>query len=141
MTVSRRREMPVTYQIDEKTSIIQTRCYGNVTLSDVLNHLHALACAPNCPERLHVLLDVSESAFVPESQQLRDVSHEIGKMRDKVQFDDCAIVASSDVLFGMSRMFEVFASPWFRDIRVFRTLGEAESWLTSRQSLTNYQST
>jgi hypothetical protein len=32
----------------------------------------------------------------------------------------------------MMRMFEVFAEDYFRETRVFRTVGEAELWLASQ---------
>jgi len=85
-----------------------------------------------------VLLDLSESASVPESRQLQDVSQQIGRIRQTVRFGACAIVAPSDVLFGMSRMFEVLAEKWFRETRVCRARAEGEAWLTSR-SKSNYQ--
>ena len=68
------------------------------------------------------------------------MSYQIGRLRQKVRFDACAIVADKDVLFGMSRMFEVFAEKWFHEIRVWRTREGAETWLTSRSALTNKQS-
>ncbi len=121
--------MPVIYRINGKKRLIHTRCIGKVTPADILYHFQSLARDPECPDRLDVLLDLSESTSVPESHQLHDVREEIGRIRDKVQFDDCAIVAPTDVLFGMSRMFEAFASQWFHEIRVYRTLVEAEAWL------------
>ena len=40
-----------------------------------------------------------------------------------------AIVASKDVEFGMARMVELLADESPTEIRVFRAVGEAESWL------------
>jgi len=132
--------MPVTYRIETTRRVIYTRCIGNVTLDEVLDHFRLLERDPECPDRMDVLLDLSESASVPESHQLRDVSNQIGRIRQRVRFDACAIVAGSDVLFGMSRMFEVFAEKWFRATCVCRTRAEAEAWLTSRSAAINQQS-
>lgn len=127
--------MPVTYRIDKTRGVIYTNCVGNVTLDEVFEHFRILERDPECPARLDVLLDLSACTSVPDKHQLRDVSSQISRIRDKVQFEDCAIVAGNDVLFGMSRMFEVFASAWFREILVCRTRDKAESWLTSRRRL------
>jgi hypothetical protein len=132
--------MPVTYRIDKTNRIIYTACSGSVTPEEVFDHFRALAQDPERPDRLNVLLDLSESASVPESQQLLDVVHQIGGISARVQFDACAIVASRDVLFGMSRMFGVFAEKWFRTIHICRTRDEAEAWLIAQSSFNNQQS-
>ena len=41
-----------------------------------------------------------------------------------------AFYVVTDALFGMMRMFEVFAEGQFRKTQAFRTVGEAEVWLT-----------
>lgn len=101
--------MPVTYHIDEDSKLIRTNCIGNVTLVEVLDHFRTLVQDPECPDRLDVLLDLSDNTSVPESYELREVSSEIGRIADKLQFGACAIVATNDLLFGMCRMFEAFA--------------------------------
>jgi hypothetical protein len=126
--------MPVTYEIDKTKQIIRTRCAGNVTFEEVIGHFPELERDPDCPDRLDVLLDLSDLASLPQSDQLRAVSHEIDRVRGRVRFDACAIVASKDAVFGIARVFEVFAEEGFRVTRVFRTVDEAEAWLASQQS-------
>jgi hypothetical protein len=126
--------MPVRYQIDQTKGIIRTKCSGDVTLEDVLDHFRTLQSDPECPSRLDVLLDFSEWTSEANGAQLRTVSHAIAGVRDRIEFDACAIVAPTDLLFGVGRMFEVFAEEWFRAIHVFRSAGDAEAWLNSQQS-------
>ena len=126
--------MPVAYEIDQARGLIRTRCIGNVTLEEVLGHFPTLAQDPGCPARLDVLLDLSEMTAMPEPYQLREISDEIGRVSDRVRFDACAIVAPSDVLYGLLRMFEVFAEKQFRTTCVFREIGEAEAWLLAELS-------
>ena len=59
-----------------------------------------------------MLLDLSEITSLPTSSQLSAVTTEIARVRPRVQFDGCAIIASRDALFGMARMFEVFAESY-----------------------------
>ena len=126
--------MPVTYQIDKTKRIIHTRCIGPVTIKDVIDHFRVLGRDPNCPDHVDVLLDLSEQTSIPTNENLRDVTREIGRIQNNVQFGACAIVACSDALFGMLRMLEVFTEEYFRESHVFRTTSEAEAWLVLHTS-------
>jgi hypothetical protein len=126
--------MPVTYKIDKARGIIRTKCSGKVTFEEVLNHLRFLQRDPECPVCLDVLLDSTECRSEPAAEQLRTVSGAIRSIQFRVQFDACAIVAETDVLFGIARMFEVFAEERFRVTEVFRSVTDAEAWLSSQQS-------
>jgi len=125
--------MPITYQIDSEKGLIHTRCVGDVTLTDVVGHFRTLERDPECPGRLDVLLDLSEMTSVPKSEEMRAASYEVSSVRSTVRFDHCAVVAVADAIFGMARMFAVFAEPWFAEILVFRERHEAEAWLSSRR--------
>src|SRR5262245_24893087 len=125
--------MAVTYQIDRANRIIRTRCQGDVTLEEVINHFRALEQDTDCPNYLDVLLDVSENTSLPKKGNLWDVTREIGRVRGRVQFGACALVARTAVRFGMHRMFGVFSEQYFRESRVFRTVIEAEEWLKSQR--------
>ena len=104
-------------------------------MEQVVDHFRMLEEDPACPGRLDVLLDLSETTSLPESTQLKVVSDEIGRIRSTIQFGACAIVATRDALFGMARMFEVFAAERFHETRVFRILDEAEQWLATSQRI------
>jgi hypothetical protein len=121
--------VPVTYTIDTKERLIRTRCMGMLKLAEVVEHFRELERDPECTDRLDVLLDVSEVQSLPSASQIRAAALEVKKIQKKVRFDACAIVAVTDALFGMLRMFEVMTQDYFRVIRVFRAVTEAESWL------------
>ncbi len=125
--------MPVTYYIDQ--GILYTRCAGNATFREVLDHFRVLEEDPALPNSLDVLLDLTQLDSLPESSQLRSVSSEIGRISDKVRFEALAVVASSDVLYGLCRMFEVYAQPHFRTIQVFRQLQEAAEWIAVQHAM------
>jgi hypothetical protein len=129
--------MPVTYRIDKVNGIIHTRCTGPVTIEEVVDHFRVLEQDPDCPKILDVLLDLSEQTSVPKKENLQAVTGEISRIRGRVQFGTCAIVACNDALFGMLRMFEVFAEQCFHQSRVFRTEREAEVWLASEHQTTS----
>ena len=126
--------MPVTYIIDASRKIIRTKCSSPLTFADVIGHFRALKEDLACSGHLDVLLDVSEADALPESRQLGAVGAELEGVRRKVQFGICAIVATRDAMFGMMRVFEVAASRYFRETRVFRDFDAAEAWLASKQA-------
>src|SRR5262249_25238530 len=123
--------MPVTYRIDKANRIIHTRCVGQVTIEEVIEHFRELERDPDGAGLLDVLLDLTEQTSIPKKEYLHEITREIERIRAKVRFGICAIAASTDALFGMLRMFEVFAEKQFQALRVFRTVREAAAWLAA----------
>ena len=123
--------MPIAYEIDQAQSLIHTRCVGDLRFHEVIGHFHTLAQDPAVPGRLNVLLDLTGVESFPTGGQLRSVSETVGEVRTAVTFGACAIVAPQPALFGMMRMFEVFAAQHFRAMRVFRDIATAADWLQS----------
>jgi hypothetical protein len=124
--------MSVTYQLNRKAGFIETQCTGDVTFEEVMGHFRELESDPLLPERLDVFLDLDKMTSVPGSDQLREVAGAVDRLRAKVEWRSCAILASSDAIFGISRMFEVFADGLFARTRVFRRREEAERWLNCK---------
>ena len=125
--------MPVTYQLDVANRLVHTTCTGPITVADLIDHFRVLEQDPACPNCVDVLLDVQAGTTAPKTADLRSVAREIARIRGRVQFGVCAIVASTDALFGMMRMFEVFTEENFHKTQAFRTIGEAEKWLDSQR--------
>jgi len=121
--------MPVTYQINHKAGFIETRCTGLVTFDEVMRHFEQLEAESSLTGRLDVLLDLTETTSLPETAQLQEVAQFVKRLKAKLEWGACAIVASRDALFGMSRIFEVFAESLFHRICVFRERKEAQQWL------------
>jgi hypothetical protein len=121
--------MPVTYKIYAAKELIRTTCTGNLNPEEVAEHFQTLARDPERPDRLNVLLDLSEVTSLPETQNLRQVGGQIEELLGSVRFGALAIVARNDAMFGMMRMFEVLAREYFIVTHVFRSVAEAEAWL------------
>ena len=122
--------MPVTYQIDQDRRRIHTRCAGEVLLSEVQQHFMALGQDPACPDSLDVLLDLSEMTNLPTGDQLGAVTVELARVAPRVRFRYCAIIAPRHALFGMARMFEVFAEKYFVATRVWRSVADGSGGST-----------
>ncbi len=126
--------MPIRYEIERIQRVIRTRCTGYVVLSEVIDHFRQLEHDPDCSKQLDVVLDLSTTTSLPSSDQLRAVGKEIGRIRDRVRFGDCAIVVSSDAVFAVAAEFGVHAAKAFRALKIFRRLDEAEVWLAGHPS-------
>ena len=126
-------EMPITYQLDVANSLICTHCTGHVTLAEVIGHFRELEADPRCPCHVDVLLDVTEEITIPTSDELRNIALAIAGVRRRVTFGICAIAASANALFGMMRVFGVFTEKYFQETQAFRTVGEANAWLTLKR--------
>jgi len=127
--------MPVLYAIDRKERVIRTRCVRDVTLREVIEHFRTLQRDPDCPDWLDVFLDLREITSMPVTGEIHAAAREISKTRNKVQFKICVVVAPSDAIYGMMRMFSVVAELYFTSVRVFRTAEEGEEWLESQRLL------
>lgn len=125
--------MPISYQIDRTAALIRTRCYGDVTLHEVLGHFRDLRQESALPKRLDVFLDMHEVTSRPTAEEIRIASKEPGALQGTVTFGCCAIVVDRDALFGMARMWGILAEGSFVSVNVFRSTTEAEAWLEAQR--------
>jgi len=121
--------MPVHHVIDRERSLIRTTCTGVMNLDEVSQHFRSLESERDLPNPLDVLLDLSDADSVPDAQQIQLIASEVGRLLNKIRWGACAIVATRDLVFGVSRVFEVRTEDYFSATQVFRDAGAAEKWL------------
>jgi len=127
--------MPIHHAIDRERSRIRTTCTGLVGLDEVFQHFRMLEDERQLPQPLDVLLDLSGISSVPDAAQIQSVAGVIWRMLDKVSWGNCAIVATSDLVYGVSRILEVRSEESFLATQVFREIDAAEGWLDSERAL------
>jgi hypothetical protein len=124
--------MPAYYKIDKERRIVMTSASGPLTLADALSHQQRL---------------VSDPDFDPTFSQLMDLSHitavdvNAADIRILAQANvfaptsHRAILITSDVGFGLARMFEVLReSAGEPGIEVFRDLDKALDWVLAKNT-------
>ena len=121
--------MPVFYTIDKTAHLIRTRCHGNVTLREVLDHFLALRNDPERAGNLDVLLDLREMTSSPTAKEIRQAGRGPDILRGVLRFGCCAILVDSEVMYGMARMWEMLVETSFAAVMVFRSAADAEAWL------------
>ena len=127
--------MPIRHEIDRERCLIRTTCAGAANLEEVLRHFRQLEAEGDLPDPLDVLLDLSAVDSVPESDQIQRIAAEISRMLGKIRWGICAIVATRDLVFGVSRVLEARSEEFFVATQVFRDAAAAEAWLGSERSL------
>ena len=128
--------MAIDYEIEPGPygwGIVRTLCSGEVDFAQVLEHFQVLEADPARPDRLDVLLDLTPIESLPDRGQVRGVTQEMASLLPAVGWGCIALVAHSDVGFGVARMLGTLLEEVFEETMVFRVRDEAEQWLTARQ--------
>jgi hypothetical protein len=66
---------------------------------------------------------------LPNVGQMRSAAERAAKASCKLRFGSIAIVAGTEEIFGMARVFETFTERLFARSAVFRSREAAERWL------------
>lgn len=124
--------MPISYEIDHDAGMIHTLATGTLTDEDVYAHKRRLLRDPRYRPGMQEIADVrgvSELAVTPEG--IRHMVAMDDRDADRLAGRRLAIVAGSDLVFGMARMYQQSAEQTAQRIGVFRTIDEGRAWLSA----------
>jgi len=118
--------MPVDHTIDADQEVVFTTLSGSVTFAEFARHLRALAADASFRPDMRELL-ISSEAVTDEF----DVNQIISFKQSHVWGEGArrALVADSDLAFGVFRMFQMTAEGKHGEIGLFRDVTEARRWL------------
>jgi len=118
--------MPITAELDRAAGIWELTTGTSVTLQEISD----LALANEWEGVNRLLWDLRAVREAPESTgELREAADFVKEMRSVFEGGRVAIVVTSDLDFGLARMFQVFAEGSGVDYQIFRDLGTARGWL------------
>jgi len=122
--------MAVQYSIRE--NVVTLEMAGTYEPQDVTRTFLEALADPACPNPAALLVDVSRSESLPSrpAAEIRKVAEFLGPYADRVG-GRVAVVAPSDVHFGLSRLGAAHSEKVGIDAQVFRTTAEALTWLES----------
>jgi len=122
--------MPIDYRIDVTRGMVLTTATGILTDQELMAHKRRLLGDAAFHGDLVELSDVRsvERLDVTPEGIGQFVQQDISDARKLEQYR-LAIVASEDVVFGMARMYQTRTSSHLPNVKVFRTLEDAEAWL------------
>ena len=122
--------MPASYTIDSDRKIVLSRIWGIATEDEIQEHGQRLRVDPEFRPDFRQLIDMSDVTEIRVgSEMVRDAARNQffspGVRR--------ALVATSDVAFGMARMYAIASENAGQTIKVFRDMKAAEAWLDQNQ--------
>jgi hypothetical protein len=119
--------VPISYKIDGGLCV--TTVAGEADLADVRAYLSARENDPARGGVIGTLIDVRGVTTLLSADDLRAIAKQRKQETDTSPGTRTAMLAGSDVVFGILRMYEAFTDGSNAAIRVFRDEGEARAWL------------
>ena len=120
--------MPVNYAFLGK--FLKLELVGKYQPDDVIKTFESAINDPKCPNPASLLVDVrrSETLATAPVPEIRRVAEYLGPFSARVG-GRVAVVASSDVHFGLSRLGSVYTEGVGVEAQVFRDVESATAWL------------
>jgi hypothetical protein len=117
----------IQYFRDEAHNRLITTADGLLTFEDINAHLDLEERNGdlNRPE----LIDARNATTNITAQEVRHLAHRAAGMLSRVRLGPTAIVTNNDLVFGMARMYSVFAESAGAVVEVFRDMEAASRWL------------
>jgi hypothetical protein len=117
----------ITYRFEGR--FLFTNIEGETSYEDVRLYLDRLLEDPRFRPGMPGLIDCRRVKSVFSILDLRRTAEE-SKKRPQMQVPGrAAVLASSNLIYGLLRMYEVFSEDNISETRVFRKLDEAMAWL------------
>lgn len=118
--------MPASYLIDQHRSLVFSRGWGVFTDEELLWHAETLRADPRFDPGFRQIvnfLDLTDVRVSPEGVRT------IAQINPFHTDSRRAVVVPSDLVFGLTRMFEAHSNSRPDQFRVFRTLEPAFEWV------------
>ena len=130
--------MPIAYRIDHDNKVVLARGYGLFTPGDVF-HYQTTAWSDPGLAGYNELIDMAHVTEVslPSAQRIQELASVAARMDAAEVRSRFAIVAPTDLAYGLGRMFKVYREADERgskEVGVFRTLDEALMFLGLKQA-------
>ncbi len=124
--------MSVEYKFNEESNFLYSRFYGVLTDEDLRNQAQAVVDDPRIQQGVKEIVDLRGVDTVEASTDSIGVVINIDKEHsEKLAGQKTAIVAPRELLYGLSKIYEVLyeLSQAPANVKVFRDMGEARKWL------------
>ena len=118
--------MALSYDIDG--SLIRLTASGTYGTRDLMETVDAALSDRDAPETATLLVDVRGSEVDRTSEEMKQLTEFFASHADRLS--RCAVVIARDVHYGLMRMAMAFAEDSPLELRVFRDLDEARTWLS-----------
>ena len=115
--------MPTRLSIDVKARMVYSSYYGDMTTTDLVQHIASIRKHPDFDPDFDELIDASGvTSFEVPSDDVRELASHDSPFHAHAKR---VLVAPQDLIFGLGRMFQTFGSEQRPHFIVVRTLDEA----------------
>ena len=128
--------MPIEHTVDKKTGIMHVRRWGEITTHDEEAALKKRRKDPLVVPDIPVIVDCREIEPPDSSEVVQYISRRATDIAAELDCGPIAIVVSSDVEYGMARMYMTLTDLKHPNTMVFRNYDNALKWLREQSKKT-----
>jgi hypothetical protein len=121
--------MPYSFTVDSVRKRITVRASGEFSMGDILSFRAALLAHPEVGPDMHALIDGRDVTEMPTPRELRILASNTEGFRRRFGSMRIAMLASSDYVLGMLRMYKAVLQGGPLIMEIFRDPDEARTWL------------
>jgi len=130
--------MPILHTINRDLKLVMSSWVGDISDSDLLPSYRKLYDDASWQPGFSEIVDLRDAELSSvTSEALRRLASMVdGYTRGKCEQFKTAVIAPSNLPFGIARMYEVYADTSPEDVKVFRDLKPAFEWIGISEYLT-----
>lgn len=123
--------MPITFHVLPARNLIVSRYWGEIGDAEFIESYRRLCARPDVRPGSRELVDLRDVTDMPiTASAMREVAEIVETfLGDEGQTMQTAVIASTELEYGLSRMYQAFASASPEQVEVFRSPEEALAWL------------
>ena len=134
--------MGISYHIDETQHLIILTAEGRLTSEVLLAGVKKVLDDPIVEPGIRAIFDLrGVQGFEISTWTIRAAAGIAHSAEKKLTGSKMAIIASKSVVYGMARMYQILRDGSPAQIKVFRTISEAETWLCLQAESVETQTT
>jgi len=132
--------MPIEHTVDEKTGIMHVRRWGAISSHDVEAEFKKRKEDPLVVPNIPVIVDCREVEPPDSSEVVRYIADMTTAIAAELDCGPIAIVVSSDVEYGMARMYMSLTETKHPNTEVFHSYDNALNWLHKQSNKSRHNS-
>lgn len=122
--------MPITLNVDPVARVVRVRGAGRLRRDELIESLHRMVEDPAFEPAMPQLFDLRDVIDVDaSSDEIRDIVERAADLAPRIGAEKLALVAGAPVIYGLSRMYEVYAEKLPVTVKTFYDYDEAVRWL------------
>ena len=121
--------MEVVRSIDQEKQVVYTTITGKITFAGIRAEMTKLPTTPGFNPDMPGLIDLRQATVSLTGDEIRQIADAIKANAKTYRGARRALLIKSDLMFGLYRMFAIFASDSEAEYRVFRDENQAHAWL------------